>query len=432
MPTETQEAGKHTWVNQLVSPYAVALFSYLIFIVSCSIPPTIYTGFMHEPDLMFMDIPTIVFYTLCVVAFLLGVWIWGYLFPSGPLMETRLQTKNSPILFVAIPLFIGIAGSLVSSYLLVRNSPNLLTLLLAQQGQELKEASLVDDQSSVMAYTAPILNGMIWWAYFRSSQMSLTTWEKWTIRIGLFIGVLTSLLAATLKLSRSNLMVIICGLIVLFVQRRAARNKLSSGSALRLILFMPLLFSSFAILRGSEGIDIVLNQFAGYSVASYNRLAAVINGHLVYPYSGTGKTLFSAITTSKTIAKVLPFRDAMRLPDNIELFGGDFSAVSRAGLDPSLVWAGAFGYIYSDIGWYTPLFLLGYGLFYGYLWQGLRRNKLRGILLYPWAAFCILFWVGGNYLTDSSIIYLALCAIALWVYERLFSLKIHNAFIPQS
>ncbi|MBS1800291.1 MAG: hypothetical protein JSS95_10730 [Acidobacteria bacterium] len=375
-----------------------------------------------------MDLPTILFYSLCVIAFLIGVWIWQCLFPARSLSEEQLTVKMDPVIFVALPLVAAIAGSLISNYLLLRNNPNILLLLLAQQGRQLKGVDALDDQGT-MVFMAPILNGILWWAFFRIPQLKLSGIKRTLLWAGVLVGILASLLSATLKLSRANLLLVFCGLTVLYIYRRASLGKLSTGSALRVLAIFPLtialLFGSFALLRGSEGIDVVGNQLAGYSIASYNRLAAVVNGKLQYPYSGTGKTLFSAITTSKAIAKVLPFRDAMNLPDNADLFGGDFSAVSRAGLDPTLVWSGAFGYIFSDLGWYSPWFLFGYGLLYGYIWQSLLKKNLVGILIYPWAAFAILFWIGGNYLTDSSIIYLGFCGISLGVYERKFLVRSH-------
>lgn len=429
MPADKREIRKSSWVDHLASPYGLALFSYLVFLFSCLIPPSTYTSFMHEPDFMFLDLPTILFYTLCVVAFLIGVWIWQCLFPVHPSPEESITVRASPVLFIGLPLAVAIALSMLSNYLLLRANPNILLLLIAQQGQELKGADVLNDQGT-MIYAAPILNGILWWSSFRLTQMKVSGMKRRLLWLGIALGVVASLLSATLKLSRANLMVVACGLAVLYVHRKASLGKLSTGSALRLILAFPLaialLFGSFALLRGSEELDVVANQLAGYSIASYNRLAAVVNGQLQYPYSGTGKTLFSAITTSKAIAKVLPFRDAMNLPDAAELFGGDFSAVSRAGLNPVLVWSGAFGYIFSDLGWYSPWFLLGYGLFYGYVWQSLRKRSLVGILIYPWAAFSIFFWIGGNYLTDSSVIYLALCGFILWAYERKLLIQTHS------
>lgn len=66
------QVGQKRVLNNIVSPYGLALFSYAVFLFACLIPPAIYTYYMREPDLMFIDPATILFYTLCVAAFLGG------------------------------------------------------------------------------------------------------------------------------------------------------------------------------------------------------------------------------------------------------------------------------------------------------------------------------------------------------------------------
>lgn len=107
----------------------------------------------------------------------------------------------------------------------------------------------------------------------------------------------------------------------------------------------------------------------------------------------------------------------MGFPDGVDGFGAAFLEVARAGLDSHLVWVGAFGYIFLDLGWFSPLFVLGYGLLAGVIWNWLKRGRVLGIVLYPCVAFSILFWIGANILLDSQRADLAVAAIILGIYE---------------
>jgi hypothetical protein len=86
-------------------------------------------------------------------------------------------------------------------------------------------------------------------------------------------------------------------------------------------------------------------------------------------------------------------------------------------LDGRLIWSGAFGYIFSDLGWFSLPFVFGYGMLYGVVWNWINRGKVLGIVLYPCFGFCALFWIGSNYLLDQPSEILSIVAIILIVYE---------------
>ena len=69
-------------IRNIVSPYGLAMISYTFFLFACIIPPSIYSHYMMEPDLMFLDPATILLYTLCVGAFAAGVYLVGWVYPS--------------------------------------------------------------------------------------------------------------------------------------------------------------------------------------------------------------------------------------------------------------------------------------------------------------------------------------------------------------
>src|SRR4051794_38417753 len=70
-------------LNNAVSPFGLAFLSYAFFLFSCLIPPSIYQRYMMEPDFMFLDPATILFYTLSVASFLIGAGLIAWVLPSS-------------------------------------------------------------------------------------------------------------------------------------------------------------------------------------------------------------------------------------------------------------------------------------------------------------------------------------------------------------
>jgi len=185
------------------------------------------------------------------------------------------------------------------------------------------------------------------------------------------------------------------------------------------------LFGLFSFIRGTSSLDAQLTTLLGYSSASYNRLAALIEGSLHYPFSGHGLYLSSFLSFNKTLHQLIPLDQIFHWPGFFEEWTSEFGAVERAGLDNSMVFLSAFGFIFCDLGWFSPLWLLLYGLVYGVVWKEMRRSSIVGIMLYPFFGFCVLLWFGVNLLLDSSIVPFLKYAIFLFFYEKLF-LKVED------
>jgi hypothetical protein len=223
-----------------------------------------------------------------------------------------------------------------------------------------------------------------------------------------------------LVVSRNTLLLFLCGAAILYVMHKAmtrgikTRVLFRSGALLGLGVFA--LFTMFSFLRGTSNWDDQINSFLGYTIASYNRLAALVNGQLRYPYGGHGVYLSNVATHSR----LLPFNAILMPPEYLEVWASEFGAVSGAGLDGNLIWSGAFGYIFSDLGWFAIPFLLLYGLLYGAVWTWMKRGAVAGIVLYPCFGFCILFWIGSNYLLDAPLEVLIVVTGFFVVYESVF------------
>jgi hypothetical protein len=410
------------WViRNIVSPYGLAMISYAFFLFACLIPPSVYSYYMHEPDLMFLDPATILFYTLCIAAFMAGVALVGWLFPTTPFVELKLTTRISPTFFLLAPLLAGITLTAISIFLLIGHNPNIILLLLAQQGSDLKEVGAMDVDGT-LATAPPMLIAIIWWAFWRSSDLGLQGWRRGLVRFALSVAVLLAMGAATLILSRNMVMLVVCGLAILYVARSIARKKVTFkfifGTGASIAACIVLLFFAFSFLRGAVSWDDQVYHLTGYTVASYNRLAAVVNGTLRYPYGGRGLYLSYFSAYNHALNHIVPLGEIMNAPEFLDLWGSEFGAIDRAGLDGGAIWAGAFGYIFSDLGWFSVAFVFGYGLLYGAAWNWMKRETVFGVVLYPCFGFSALFWFGTNYLLDGQLAVLLVVATILFIYER--------------
>lgn len=407
-------------LQNLVSPYGLAGISSLFFLASWLCPPSLYTSVMHERDFLFLNPQVFSFYGLCVSGFILGVWISC---PHGVrLSPQKLSPRVPVIVFLCLPLSLGLIDTAWALLRTLKQSPNLLLLIAAQQAAALKAGnSFVTGEP--LASTAPILVGLTWWTLWRHWQIRLAGWRAHVVRLIILIAICLVIGSSIILVSRNLIMEFSAGIALLFVVHREAEGRLSWRFVLYIaglfVACIATLFGVFSFLRGTSSFDAQLYLLLGYSSASYNRLAALLAGVLYYPFSGHGLYLSSLASFNDSLHRLIPLDRIFHWPDFHDEWVSEFGAVERAGLDGSLVFLSAFGFIFCDLGWLSPLWLLMYGLAYGVIWRAMRRSSVLGIVVYPFFGFCILFWFGTNLLLDSSLVPFLKYAIYLSIYEKL-------------
>jgi hypothetical protein len=200
--------------------------------------------------------------------------------------------------------------------------------------------------------------------------------------------------------------------------------------ALNCVGFVFLIFASFIglqLARGASQLDTLLGSALGYTVVSYNRMAAMLLGALHYAYVGKGAYLVAFLLQNDRLGGI---REQMGLPTAYGLWLTEFPSLNAAGMNAYYNWASVFGYLFSDLGWWTPVYMFAAGLLAGHLWSRFRAGATVGIVLYPWMAFWILFWFGWNLLLDARGIVLIEIGILLVVYDKLFLRRARES--PQS
>jgi hypothetical protein len=179
-------------------------------------------------------------------------------------------------------------------------------------------------------------------------------------------------------------------------------------------------FLLLSFLRGALALSLLITSLLGYTIASYNRLTGLLTGVMHYAYEGHGVYLIPAFVSDEKVNYVFNLADRFAWPTSVALFQTEFLSTSGAGLNPAFIWGGAFGYVYSDLGWWTPFYWGFIGIIAGYLWQKFSASRTVGLVLYPWVAFSVLMWCSGNLIFRTNFIQYCEFAVALHVYDKLF------------
>jgi hypothetical protein len=415
---------KRLILGNLVSPYGLAVVSYSIFLFAWIFPPGLYTQYVEEQNLMFLDPLTFVFYTACVASFMLGVRAFSFCAPALKPNKPGRKLYRSSLLYLLVPLFLGSVLACVR-LIKLRAQVDFIGLISSQQGNTLKQVlhsgTLEDAQWSL---TLMVLTGVLWWASFRARQVQLVGVTRWVFACCFLVALVIDIVACIAALDRTNLMPLVAGLAVisLFGRTQVKGFRLSKVLAIGLAFAVGVvaLFLALSFVRGASAGNRLVSSFLGYTIVSYNRLTALLTGVMHYEYGGKGQYLFAYLSESRRLNSLTGLSRAFGWPDASELWLSEFASTVVAGLNSRYIWSGTFGYIYADLGWLSLLYLFANGLMAGYLWAKFKLGGTIGLVLYPWVAFCILFWLGWNPLFGGYFVTFSVTAVALVVYDYFF------------
>ncbi len=411
-------------IHNLASPTGLAAFSYCIFLFAWSFPPELYSYYVHEPDLMFLSYLPFAFFTACFAAFLFGVQASRFLATTSRPRESEIVVGR-PLLYLCVPVLL--ATLFCCMYLKVLGGKiSFMSLLAAKDGNAIKMAGQAG-QLGTGRWSASLLmlTGTLWWASYRANELKLRAGSNFVFRFVLGLGIAVNVLACTATVDRTNLMPLIAGLsVVLLFARTNARKlriyKLALG-ALGAMAAVVALFLVMSMLRGSTGINLLIMGFLGYTIASYNRMAALLLGVMHDSYEGQGALLFPMLR-SGYFDSLFHFNSRFNWPSGFSLWFSSINSVRSAGLSAAFNYYSVFGALYTDLGWAAPAYMFLIGILTGYLWISFRRGKTPALIMYPWCAFCILFWTGFNVMFDGRLLDMIKIAVLLSIYDRV---KVH-------
>jgi len=411
--------------NGLASPYGAVLFACSVFLLAWLFPPNVYTAYLGEPDRMFLDLLTLIYFSLCVAAFLLGLRVNRMANPASWHAALPQAESLSPVLYIGVP-FLAASTFCGICILKIGAHVNLLMILAAHQGQSIKSMGRAGEQLSegIWVWGPIVLTGVLWWMYLRVQQLRLSRGTRVLFMIAWFFGVCLGITASLATLSRPELLSLIagCGLLFLFYREARGRLRIGRGVLYGLAGFslLAVVFLTISFLRGASASSLLISSLFGYSIASYNRLASLVNGSMAYFFGGRGIYLFYYLQDASTLDKIFHYQEILHWPSFELLFGSEFSSVAIAGLNSQYIWSGVFGYLFADLGWFAPIYVFLAGIFTGYVWSKFRKGAAMAVVCYPWIAVWILFWNGSNILFNGSFVHLVYLGILLAGWDRLF------------
>jgi len=413
-------------LNYAISPYGLALFSTALFLFAWLFPSGAYSSLINEPNYMHLDPETLLFFLLCIVGFWSGLLLFDFLFPAQPLLESKQASSHLSGFFLLLPLVITTMLTALEAFLILKSSPNILILLAMQEGDAVKSGAQ-DLQVGPLGIVEFLHIGVLWWTYWKFSNSVQTPGCKVLSRLVLSMGLIVKIAISIFKVSRADLMPVLGGFAILYLLGKVCRKEFTTRSLLRSICLLPLagtsLFLVFGLLRGADDMSRSYGDFAGYTIASYNRLASLLHGTMRYPYGGRGVYLSNFLAYDNRVNFILPLKHMLGWPDFLDQWNSEFQAPQLAGLNPSLIWSGAFGYLFSDFGWATPGVLLIYGVLYGFVWKQMKSGTTMGVTIYPWFAFSVLSWFTANVVFDTRLFLLIFAGLLLVGYEKLLSVR---------
>lgn len=412
-----------------ISPYFAAMVAYFIFLVALFFPEKYYRHLIREQNYISFDPASFLFVTTCVFFFFIGT-----LFVSQ--ISRRIITKNSPDVckvlrisvtkFILLPVIISIIFSFMSIKLLLANNPNLIMYLLLGDGANLKRELVL---ANTMAQAAQFSICVALWAtvQYNHYKHELRLFKRFFIL--LFIGVLSAICMANaiIKMARFEMMPLLLGFMVIILNQKYKKVGNKTIVFYMLISFFALIavFGVFSFLRGFDSSDDVVRSIVGYTITSYNHMAALLNGKLRYLYPGDGYYLAVFLQYIPLVGDM--FTSSVLGWVNPEMVRSkEFIDTAAASLNESYIWITVFGYVFVTASYLTPFFMLIYGCVAQLSWSSFKRGNPLGIVFYPWMFFCIMFWLGSNILAQQQTISVFAAYIFLQMYSALFIKKIRE------
>ncbi|WP_272989097.1 oligosaccharide repeat unit polymerase [Spongiibacter tropicus] len=390
-------------MGKYISPFHLWCATTAIFLVAVIFPPSYYEKVIGEPNFMFANVAMIAFYGFSSLIFFGGVGLSRY-FRSGLAVRDLGRYRKSWLLprVVAIAAIANIADAFFSG-----SSGHLLAdIILNQEGYKIKDGEVGVDGG--------LLNiaciGIYWFA------LGVSLFEKgrkdrlhWPLRV-LFISIV---LSSIMRLTRGELIPFLIGIVFIYLRRRYDVKAIKLPKAMVVAAFafssIVAVFFLFSLARGEADQYKLVSDLMAYTIASYNRLALLLSGGLGNYYAGSGVFVSGFISFNESFNNFFGLSSYMGWPSYQELWASEFREVGSAGLNPNIIWLTNLGYLYLDLGVWAFVIIFFQGLITGYFWRAWSDNEPISLIVYPWVAFCLLFWFGTNYLLDTKfVVFLAL------------------------
>ncbi|MEZ0343137.1 hypothetical protein ACAG25_24560 [Mycobacterium sp. pV006] len=403
--------------RSLISPVSLGYLYLLYALIAFFFPSGLYESLIFESYVAGRNIRMLLFSAGCVLCLHAGIAAARLLPDRRNVAEcldsSQREARRRSVIAVAL-IVIGI--NLASAWVLLRQNYSVIVSALLrgeQTGHRLK-TELATEGTFLTASAILIL---VAWALY---ALRLSGDRSRPVFVLMLSSILLSILTSTIKLARYELLPLIIGLAVIKLLDQYRKGYRSSGRRFWMLLLSGGVafgaFVLFAYVRGqSSDVNSLWTTVAGYSLASFNRLAALLDGQLVSSYGGTGAFALNFLSN-------LPIVGSMTeslLPSSSAVYAQEFRDVGSSGLDGGYIWLTMYGYYFADLGLWVFLFCFGLGIVSQLAWRDFEASGVVGTAAYPYLASAMImsfasYWVTRPFITAIGIfLVLYVCCIVL-------------------
>lgn len=405
-----------------ISPLFAGIISYSIFFIAFIFPPDYYQKLIREKDFVYLDPASFLLVTICIFFFFIGLLITN---SSKKNFSQSEPTKFIlPIfLYLIIPILISIICSLISINLLLNKNPLIIFYLSMGDGNEIKRNI---DLSNTMAQASQFSISIVLWTTvnYLNLKNRLNRLSKFLIFLLIIALSLICIANSTLKMARFEMIPLLLGFTVIFINHKY--NYLSDGQIVKYLvlafLIVIFIFGLFSFLRGSDSFDDIIQMIVGYTLTSYNHMAAILDGKLKYLDPGYGYYLLIFLSYLPLMGDSFTY-NFLGWPHTEYIRSQEFIDTYSAALNGNYIWLTIFGYVWVSVKMFTPIVMFFYGIIVQKAWNSFKRGSPFGIIFYPWLFFCIFFWLGSNILVQSHTISVLSAYFFILFYDFLFIRK---------
>ena len=400
---------------------AMITLNLLLFAVIFIMPPELYSKIMHEPDCSFFNLEALTFILFCDLAFYIGYFLYSPIV----IKYSRNNPSNAAVSnkFIILPLVPFIFLTAVSVMMILKAYPQLLFSLGSSAAQRLRAD--VGTQQDVMSGAPIILSGMVWWAVFKMRRTELIVKKRLRItRVVIAISMILLTLTFFIKMSRMELIPLFVGLLINYkyaeyVTFKGGRTDLLRSMVVVIAIGLAI-FIVLSLLRGYGDWQEIFRQIFAYGPASYNRLSAFLSGRLHFYGENTGIYVSSFQGQIPILKHFVDIYSVLGQPNLNSAWLRDFKDVAHSGLNTNYTFPTVYGAVYSFFGLLSPFYFLALGLFLKHVVHSINKEKIFGIVFFPFVLFSMLFLFGWNFVLSYNFIVLVITVFILFSYEVVF------------
>jgi hypothetical protein len=423
----------------LISPAAAVVWSSAVALIAVLFPPGYYERLILEPNYIYLSLPVVLYVGLCVLAFVFGYKLHEglALFRSNGRRAPRERSSSGQQLIIPVVVAACVVLIPVSAYLLVNIvsttslSEIIRSLVGAQSSLMLRkgthEAFSEGNLSYVFRAIMALVPWLVWQALgIRASRLRASA-EGYVAVALVSLLLLMITVTSLLQQGKGELMYPVLAALVAWVAFRLRQGRprpmrlLVAGTGAFIFGIAYFVLVTVTRSQASDGVVFGMQKLVAFTVGSYNRFAAILDGALVVP-GGGGYYWTQWLWEMPVVQNIFDLESAAtRIFGVIPLSGFDerTSYIGSAGLHETLTSFTIFAHSYVDFGWLGFAPFVAYGFLARLVWMAFKDARPWAIVLYPHVLWSILEWRGSLWVAKESILVFVAVAVAVGIGERI-------------